>query len=521
MESRVKTLSCNVPHKRPNLILIQYLESLMRLTYDHPELMKYIVYLMGASSVALLPSYFILPPMLSISTSIASMASAAGLGGLMFSGFNALAQHKVFGFPVDVDDKSVYQNKKFQHGKARARLVVKNGDMPILYISAKNHYDAGYAEGYILGEYIRKCLHRFNDLKNILLYFFEVPDSILETIPQRFQEEMQGKIAGYNRWLRAKHINEELTFKDYLMMQLLPDLMSNYQPLTKSFQFLLKPLSFFGLGCTTVAIRLRNYTAFLRLLDWPSHGMAGQYMLQVSRNISGSKRTIDVSVPVLSGALTVLNENALLIEMNVSSGNKDDKIRGMPALFFNRDCAENSASVDDVESFIKKKSPLVAYHLTATDGKKTKSFHLDQSRSSINKHTVDILPSSRTIPELLVVANEGVEYGNKGFKVTNHRDSRERSKNIHHFFSKNIQQFKYFIDKQKDSKDLEESDIHSLIELVLKTGDIDLVSNFATVFCGVYLYKNTDQGLVYASAKTDNLYAASAELKEFKQLRRL
>jgi hypothetical protein len=521
MESRDKILSFNTPHNHSNSVLIRYLEGLMRLTYHHPELMKYIVYVMGASSIVLLPSYFLLPAALSVPMPIAGIASTAGLGGLLLSSFNAFAQHRIVGFPIPLESKSVYQNKKYEYRDAKANLIVNDVDMPMLTISAKNHFNAGYAEGYILGDYIRRCLHKLNELMKILLYFVDVPDRILETIPQRFQDEMRGKVTGYNQWLRDQHINENVSFKDYLIIQLLPDLTTNYLPIANKLQFLLKPLNFLGLGCTTVAIRLKNYTAYLRLLDWPSQDLAGKYILQISRNILGSKKTIDLSLPVLSGALTVLNENGLLVQMNVSSGNKGNKIKGMPALFFNREIAETSASVEDAESLLKEKKPLAAYHLTTTDGKNTKSFHFYQNKSDTNKHDIETLSFNKKKPQLLVIANAGIKSEDKIITITNHRDSAERSHNIHQFFYKNIRKFKRFIKKQTGSKELDGNDIHSLIKLILEIARLNLVNNLGTVLCALYIYReNAQQRLIHASAIADNLYAASAELTEFKQLRR-
>ena len=80
-----------------------------------------------------------------------------------------------------------------------------------------------------------------------------------------------------------------------------------------------------------------------------------------------------------------MNSQGLSLAMNVCSGSTYE-IKGMPAAFYNRECLEKHSTVEEVEAFIRTKSPLGPYHLTLADPNDAKSIHFYQSRQSREEH---------------------------------------------------------------------------------------------------------------------------------------
>ena len=293
-------------------------------------------------------------------------------------------------------------------------------------------------------------------------------------------------------------------------MQLLPDL-RNYNPFSKQIDAELP-----SMACTTAAMRVGEYTLFTRVLDWPCYGIAGKYFLQVERHIGGAARTLDVTHPLTSGALTVVNDSDLLIEINVSNGDKMRAVKGMPSLFFNRYCAEKASNVSEINKILQHEAPLDAYHMTATNGEETHSFHFYQSEDVQGDHDIEVLPVDKSIPQLLVVANQGLTFVNDKPYLTNHRDSFERKENVNQFFSKKLKpELQYYINKQEKAP-LSPRDIERLEELCAQTARLALVNNCESVLCALYVYYKGK--IIDARVAIDNLYAPSQPLSEFKKL---
>lgn len=520
--------SCEVieldpPHSKPSSIINRYLERLMQLTYDNPVLVRNLIKAAGASSLALTA----LPLAASalgydISAGAAVSAAVAGVGGAALSGFSWFMQNRFYGLPVEKNNTNISVPAPFQYSSARGEYTADKNCMPRLKIVSGNHYDAGYVEGYMLAEGIRENLASTNFLyksmwmmgapwlkSNISRYLHQV----LKTIPENYLAEMNGKIAGYNQWLHNNNIyNEDLELNYYLLLQLLPDI-RNYNPF--STELSAPSLPDISPACTTIALRVGDYTFFTRVLDWPAYNVAGKSFLQIDRNIQGTKRTIDIGFPLLSGALTVLNNDGMLIEMNVAHGNKVMKPEGMPAVFFNRFCAEHAANITELDALIAANKPLAAYHLTACDGNQTKSFHFYQNPNVQGEHSIDELDTDQSSSRLLVVANHGLHFDESGSDVVNHRDSDERKQNIHQLFSQRSVQdkFKTYIDKQKGGQSLSTEDVVDLKEFCLQVARLPLICNCSSVLCALYVYHHDK--LIDASAATDNLYAQRSELSEF------
>lgn len=512
------------PHSHPASIITQYFEWLMKETAQDPVFMTDVVYAGGLSSLLLLGSHWLMPAV-GIDSTVAEVAgTVAGAVGLTLSTVNFFAQHHVFGLPIDQKEQ-VYRDCDFNYQSAHASIRVEKGALPVLKIRADHSYDAGFAEGYILGEALRASIKNSRIMHLLIQLNFGAPSHpndladhlahVKQIIPAYYLDEMRGKVNGYNRWLMEHYPNEQtLSFEHYLLLHLLPDL-RNYNPFPKSAMKVdtreLSP----EFGCTTVAMRLGDYTAFIRILDWPSCNV-GKYFMQFDRQIADHQRTMDIGVPILSGALTVLNEHGLLIEMNVAHGNAVEKPEGMPAVIFNRYCAENAASVRELNALLDAKKPLGAYHLTATDGVDTMSWHFYQHQQVPGEHETEMLAADKTQPEIMVVANHGLQHINSVPTKINHRDSDERKTNIHHFFRQpHVQrQLQQLIDQQKDG--VSDENIRALQETCLQIARLALVNNCESVLCALFIYHH-DQ-LQSAIAATDNLYAQRQELGDFKRL---
>lgn len=495
------------PYLESSSPVLNYVESLMQLSYQHPHFMKYFPYFVGALSAP-----FMFMP--------SNLAKIVGVGGTLFSATTSLMQNYIFGMPVD-HQKKVYEKSEFHFRTAQGKLTLDEKHLPLLKIESKKYFDAGFVEGYMLAQAMQINWQRMELLFKPIYPLLGVPtedkellsalEDVLKTIPQNYQNEMRGKVAGYNTWHRKNNSNApRLSFARYLLMQLLPDF-RNYNPFQKKLEIDLP-----SMACTTVAIRVGDYTFFTRVLDWPAYGLAGNYFLQVDKHIAGGKRTFDVTHPLTSGSLTVVNENNLLIEINVSNGEKTEKVEGMPSLFFNRYCAELANNVDEIEKILQYETPLAAYHMTATNGEKTKSFHFYQNELIQGEHDVEELSEDNSSPQLLVIANQGLIFEEGKPRETNHRDSLARKENVNHFFHKRLKpELQIFIDKQK-KEPLSSYDIEYIEELCVKAARLPLVNNCESVKCEVLSYYKGK--LLDARVATDNLYAPSTEFKEFKKL---
>jgi hypothetical protein len=221
---------------------------------------------------------------------------------------------------------------------------------------------------------------------------------------------------------------------------------------------------------------------------------------------------------LLTGALTVLNEDGLLIEMNVSHGDKVTQPQGMPALFFNRYCAENASSVADIEKIIAIVKPLGPYHLTASDGENTQSFHFYQHTQMPGAHAVESLNKEKSSPQFFVVPNYGITYKEGKSELDTHSDSDRREQNIQAFLRQPTLQTELagYIARQQEEKGLDANDMLALKELCVQIARLAIVNNCESVLCALYVYHRGH--LDEALAATDNLYAPKKALSEFKQL---
>lgn len=518
------------PHRHPEKIIIRYLESLMRLTYDHPLLMRDLLVVVGASGLALTVSPYILP-VLGLDAPVSKVASVA-LGGALtlFSAASSFAQHRLFGFPISADFQA-YQPAYFDMnaGEDYGEMIVQSGQMPLLRIKASDHYTAGYIEGSMLAPAMHDILSEMNIIFPLLSMVYGASHStqgwpaelqgVLKHIPARFRDEMQGKVEGYNQWLFRHFPNQlPLTFDQYFLLQLLPDL-RNFDIFPQHHYMKKLIIMFEGMACTTFVLRLHDQTFYNRVLDWPSHDKAGKYIYQIERSIGAIKRTCDICIPLVSGALTVLNQDGLLLQINVAHGPKISEANGMPAIFYTRYCAEEAANTNDIDYIIKHLPPLDAYHLTASNGVKTKSYHLCQNMEIEGEHAVESMADLSDEMQLLVVANQGVRFRGGIPHVCNHRDSRERMQNLEGFFYHEPirAELAAYLRKLQNGDVLSDEVAARVSSICHEAAKVDLVNNMESVLFAQYHFDG--EQLRSAKAAVNNLFAQERKPEEFKQLK--
>ena len=237
-----ETMELDPPYSHPANIINRYLERLMQLTYENPILIRNLIKAAGASSLALMALPFVASTLgYEVSTGATIAAVVTGAASAAVTRFSWFMQNKFYGLPLEKDQPN-YHAVPFQYSSAHGEMVIEHNCMPRLKITSGNHYDAGYVEGYMLGDSIRDNLASTNFLyktmwlmgapwlkSNITRYL----NQALKTIPDKYRTEMSGKIAGYNQWLHDNHIyDEDMDLHYYLLLQLLPDI-RNYNPFSE------------------------------------------------------------------------------------------------------------------------------------------------------------------------------------------------------------------------------------------------------------------------------------------------
>jgi hypothetical protein len=333
---------------------------------------------------------------------------------------------------------------------------------------------------------------------------------IEKQIPEKYLQEMRGKVDGYNKWReqQGRPASENLEYYKYLLLQLLPDAhhYNPFNPKQNTAQISsssASPVAAFG--CTSIAFQKDDYTCYMRVLDWPGYGIAGKSFIEIERRIEGTKPTTDMSLCLLSGAITSLNSNEVLTQINVSRVNKVHA-QGMPGVFAIRHLSENCESVEqmqaqleDTQNGLLGQGPLSGMHISSTDGKNTLSYHAYQGYNG--EHLIETLGQRP-----MVVANFGFDPEKKEF--ISHCNSSERLENINQLF--NTQEANLQLTQDQDSNiSLLKNFMHEIIKL-------PLVDNFESVYSAMYIYHQ--EKLVSALASTNNAFAGRTKLEDYSHL---
>jgi hypothetical protein len=269
------------------------------------------------------------------------------------------------------------------------------GHVPILTLpDMTKPFLAGKAQGYLMGSALATVRNRFEteDRNANRPTAAEMPDmlaEIRENIPKPYVEEMEGLVEGYNKWVNEQSRlcrPKEMTFNDLLLFHLMPDSLQfdpGYAHDTRTMEEGVDPATpqpSPKLGCTVVVAGSKEKgLTFARNMDWPSYGVAGTNSLIINRKGRGYD-TAEVSMPGLVGTLTGMNSQGLSLALNVCSrlGSEDPvvKIDGVPAVFFNRQCLESCATVDEVSKLQDDLPVLGKYHLTVADKDGARAFQM-------------------------------------------------------------------------------------------------------------------------------------------------
>ncbi len=493
----------------------------MRAQQHSPTKLKWLLNSLIALGLVSLPITWYFAPTLG---TFATLGSSL-LGGL--TSLTALAgrfiSDNIFGKPASKIADTYQDNEDAEYQGATATFVRQEGHCPKLVIQAGKPHQAGYVEGYALAPQIQSSLEQINFLYQFIRPLIGAPkkDSdmaaflrdIEKHIPPRFVEEMKGKVQGYDQWLADNHLDgPTLSYEKYLLLHLLPDA-HHYLPFKNP-----KMVALPNMGCTSTAIRTGKHVLYSRVLDWPAYNVAGSQFLQIERHVGDFQATTDIGLPLMTGALTSINESGLFVQMNVSRSNKVITPKGMPALFYNRYIAEMAKSVVDAEKLVNatdKPQPLSAYHLQVSDGSQMKAIHLQLSREQQGEHHIEALARDKESPSILTVANNGVRWQSGDdslvLKPISHHDSDARRANIHAFFARTEVQEK--LQAIRNTEVLSLDDKADLMAMMHQLCQLDLVNNCESVLCLLLLY--SEGQLVEARMASDNLYAPDKAMGEF------
>lgn len=293
---------------------------------------------------------------------------------------------------------SLVQNSRFykEHSMGVGRLYYPpKSDVPILEIFSDIPYHAGHSMGYLAAEGITVLLKHLSLQKSL----FQLPSvdkipntlkAIKNKIPQEYVEEMQGIVEGYNQWLDEKKSKEKkLTFEELLFIHLIPEL-THFNPigiensLTGKFSDSIPQLPPNNSGTIVVAYDKNEGIVFGNQLNFE---IPGQTSLVINRKYKKKEKdtTVEVGFPGFAGTCLGINSKGFSLAMNTCQG-YTNKVEGMPAVFFNRQCLTTCKGVYQVSEKMFKSPPLGSYNLTLADPDHSMTYHFFQGTNQDNKH---------------------------------------------------------------------------------------------------------------------------------------
>lgn len=296
----------------------------------------------------------------------------------------------------------VYKAQECEGGK-----LYYEGDVPILSLESDDPYKAGKAHGYLCGDAINRLSKRFAVMTTFPFLVQKTLAEIKKTIPENYMKEMEGVIEGYAKWAKENkwQLPKKLTLDDLILFHMIPDSQhldmrefeksfseeKGFQPRNANQTPVANPVQPVRIqeteaanhevvACSVIMDKEKERGMVVaRNMDWPSLGLSGTYSLVIHRKHSNALLdTVEVGIPSFVGTMTGMNNKGLTLGMNVCPG-KTNTVNGMPALFFNRRCLEQCATVAQAEEFAKNHAPLGAYHMNIADKNAGKAFHFYQS----------------------------------------------------------------------------------------------------------------------------------------------
>jgi len=131
-----------------------------------------------------------------------------------------------------------------------------------------------------------------------------------------------------------------------------------------------------GLGCATVIVEkdrsATGETLFGRNFDWvPSKGLPEQTLLLVMKP-SGKHAFVSITFAPITGVISGMNAKGLCATINqIDLKQAKDKsafnLKGTPMLMIFRQLLEECATIDEIETFLKKSKPMTTASLSTCD----------------------------------------------------------------------------------------------------------------------------------------------------------
>jgi isopenicillin-N N-acyltransferase like protein len=130
-------------------------------------------------------------------------------------------------------------------------------------------------------------------------------------------------------------------------------------------------------GCSTLVVGPARSTTggplFGRLLDWPPFEELPEYTAVIVFRSPGKHALAAVTLPVLLGVLSGMNDAGLALSINeitaAKDGSKSPNLNGVPMLFLFRKILEECATVEEAEKVLKAHPRTTWFCLTVCDAK--------------------------------------------------------------------------------------------------------------------------------------------------------
>lgn len=283
----------------------------------------------------------------------------------------------------------------------------KNGDdIPVLELHSKDHYDKGFAHGYLLGKEIDDLFHRvLRPLISLVQvatgdfsgsFYQKQFDQI--TIPEQYAEELRGALAGVKAYAKDRGYETDLTEEDAHSAHKITDI---YKAILC--QRILGFSFINALGCSTAIIKQNDQIAACRTLDWESFDKMGGLTI-VRRDQVGNTKTESMIFPGLIHALTSYNNHGLIVIINECGIVSQE---GTPYGLLARQIIEKAKTVKEAQAMIDQANfqPASSHHLTIVDCKEGINF---QMLVSNKKYLARSLPFKQE-NECVVLTNHALD----------------------------------------------------------------------------------------------------------------
>lgn len=253
------------------------------------------------------------------------------------------------------------------NGRSLGNLHYENS-LPVLEITTEDNYEMGLAQGYLLGKQIKEAFDEvlipMVSLCGILTgdfsgNFYRRQAKLIK-IPEPYQREIAGLVAGANEWAKQRGFSFNITEEQLLEANKLTDI---YKAI--GCQRILGIAGFNSFGCSTAVVKKDDQIAVCRTLDWPSLGKMGEFSYIKRYNANGNSIEMQTYTGII-GALTAFNDKGLIAIVNENGIVSQE---GIPYAMLTRQIIEQNTNVDEAETMINEKDylPSSSYHLTLAD----------------------------------------------------------------------------------------------------------------------------------------------------------